>query len=287
MCQVVLTADPALDAAQLPGAGVLRWTDVCALAERLRGPGSYVARRLRSALDRYQEELGQPTGRGRTGRAPSPSRRSSGAAGSTGPGWWWAFWAGCAPSRPRRRRPCGPGGTGGIGRTRAGAARSGRTGSPGTRSPAAVDALAVRADGRGAPGETAALRARASPGGPGVRDDLSDPAERASRREQHVEIARPLGPASPPQTPPGECPPLGQGAGLDAALPEGEWECVLTLRREGVADAGLLRLLRLRTLYRRDADPATDGRRAGRAAARPAGPVRPLARRPGAPRRGR
>ena len=51
-----------------------------------------------------------------------------------------------------------------------------------------------------------------------------------------------------------------RGAGLDAALPEGEWECVLTLLREGVGDAGLLRLLRLRTRYRRDADPATDGR---------------------------
>ena len=48
--------------------------------------------------------------------------------------------------------------------------------------------------------------------------------------------------------------------GLDAALPEGEWECVLTLRRQGVTDAGLLRLLRLRTAYRRDADPETDGR---------------------------
>ena len=74
-----------------------------------------------------------------------------------------------------------------------------------------------------------------------------------------MEIARPSGPASPSQTPPGECPQLGQGAGLDAALPEGEWECVFSLRREGVTDTGLLRLLRLRTLYRRDADPATDG----------------------------
>ena len=75
-----------------------------------------------------------------------------------------------------------------------------------------------------------------------------------------METARPPGPASPPQTPPGERPQLGQGTGLDAALPEGEWECVLTLRRQGVTDAGLLRLLRLRTVYRRDADPETDGR---------------------------
>jgi hypothetical protein len=74
-----------------------------------------------------------------------------------------------------------------------------------------------------------------------------------------METARPRGPAPSSETPPGECVRLGEGAGLDAALPAGEWECVRSLQRGGVSDAGLLRLLRLRTLYRRDADPATDG----------------------------
>jgi hypothetical protein len=74
-----------------------------------------------------------------------------------------------------------------------------------------------------------------------------------------METARPLGSTAPSETPAGVCPEIGEGAGLDAALPEAEWECVLSLRREGVTDAGFLRLLRLRTVYRRDADPATDG----------------------------
>ena len=63
MCQVFLTADPALDRTRLPGVGVLHWSDVLVLAERVRGPDSYVARRLRSALERYEEELGASAGR--------------------------------------------------------------------------------------------------------------------------------------------------------------------------------------------------------------------------------
>jgi hypothetical protein len=82
-----------------------------------------------------------------------------------------------------------------------------------------------------------------------------------------METARPLGPTSPteipsgpPSGPPsGEPPEVGAGAGLDAALPRREWECVHSLWRAGVTDAGFLRLLRLRDAYRRHADPATDG----------------------------
>ena len=74
-----------------------------------------------------------------------------------------------------------------------------------------------------------------------------------------METARPLGPASPAETPSREGPALASSAGLDAALPGREWECVLALWREGVTDAGLLRLLRLRDAYRRHANPATDG----------------------------
>jgi hypothetical protein len=74
-----------------------------------------------------------------------------------------------------------------------------------------------------------------------------------------METARPLGPTSPTHTRTGERPALAPSAGLDAALPRREWECVLSLWRGGVDDAGLLRLLRLRDAYRRHADPATDG----------------------------
>src|SRR5262245_26434753 len=82
-----------------------------------------------------------------------------------------------------------------------------------------------------------------------------------------METARPLGPTPPTETPSGspngppggESPELGASAGLDAGLPRREWECVHSLWRGGVTDAGFLRLLRLRTVYRRDADPATDG----------------------------
>jgi hypothetical protein len=70
---------------------------------------------------------------------------------------------------------------------------------------------------------------------------------------------RPHRPAAPAETPSGERPALAASSGLDAALPRREWECVLSLRREGVDDAGFLRLLRLRTAYRRHADPVTDG----------------------------
>ena len=99
-----------------------------------------------------------------------------------------------------------------------------------------------------------------------------------------METARPPGPASPPQTLPGERPQLGQGAGLDAALPEGEWECVLTLRRQGIdrrrAPAPPA------SAHRVPARRRPGNRRARRPAAGPAGPVRPLARRAGAPPRG-
>jgi hypothetical protein len=74
-----------------------------------------------------------------------------------------------------------------------------------------------------------------------------------------METARPLGPTPPTQTRTGERPELGASAGLDVALPRREWGCVLSLWREGVDDAGLLRLLRLRDAYRRHADPVTDG----------------------------
>jgi len=71
---------------------------------------------------------------------------------------------------------------------------------------------------------------------------------------------RPTPPTEPPiETPPGERPELAAGNGLDAALSRREWACVLALWREGVADAGFLRLLRLRTAYRSHAAPATDG----------------------------
>ena len=74
-----------------------------------------------------------------------------------------------------------------------------------------------------------------------------------------METARPLGPASPAEPPIRERSELGAGAGLDAALSRREWACVLSLWREGVTDAGLLRLLRLRDAYRRHANPGTDG----------------------------
>lgn len=56
--QVVLMADTTVTAAMLPGAGVLHWSDILVLAEQLHGPESYVARRLASALERYEEEFG-------------------------------------------------------------------------------------------------------------------------------------------------------------------------------------------------------------------------------------
>jgi hypothetical protein len=52
---------------------------------------------------------------------------------------------------------------------------------------------------------------------------------------------------------------LGGTETVDAVLPKADWESVLDLRREGVTDAGLYRLLRLRTAYRRSVDPVTDG----------------------------
>jgi len=74
-----------------------------------------------------------------------------------------------------------------------------------------------------------------------------------------METARPLGPTPPAEARGGERPELETIAGLDAALPRRVWECVHSLWRAGVDDAGLLRLLRLRDAYRRHADPATDG----------------------------
>ena len=56
--QVILTADNTLDSAKLPGIGVLHWNDIRVLAEQLHGHESYVARRLVSALERYEEEFG-------------------------------------------------------------------------------------------------------------------------------------------------------------------------------------------------------------------------------------
>ncbi len=47
--------------------------------------------------------------------------------------------------------------------------------------------------------------------------------------------------------------------GIEAGLPRSEWDAVFVLRRGGMTDAGLYRLLRLRTTYRRHADAATDG----------------------------
>lgn len=55
--QVVLTADNTLDSAKLPGIGVLHWNDIRVLAEQLHRPKSYVAHRLTSALERYEEEF--------------------------------------------------------------------------------------------------------------------------------------------------------------------------------------------------------------------------------------
>jgi hypothetical protein len=55
--QVVLTADTTLAAAKPPDIRVLHWHDIHALAEQLRGPKSYVACRLASALERYEEEF--------------------------------------------------------------------------------------------------------------------------------------------------------------------------------------------------------------------------------------
>jgi hypothetical protein len=54
-------------------------------------------------------------------------------------------------------------------------------------------------------------------------------------------------------------PTIHEAEGIDATLLAPEWECVQALRRGGVSDSGLYRLLRLRTVYRRGADPATDG----------------------------
>jgi hypothetical protein len=46
---------------------------------------------------------------------------------------------------------------------------------------------------------------------------------------------------------------------VDATLPEPDWERVCELRRAGVTDAGMYRLLQLRTWYRRGGGSATDG----------------------------
>jgi hypothetical protein len=57
VCQVFLTADPAVDSTKLGDVGVLHWSDIHALAECLRGSESYIAQRLRSALERYELEF--------------------------------------------------------------------------------------------------------------------------------------------------------------------------------------------------------------------------------------
>ena len=45
----------------------------------------------------------------------------------------------------------------------------------------------------------------------------------------------------------------------DATWSEADWRCLFFLRREGVTDPGLRRLLRLRRAYHGSVDPATDG----------------------------
>ena len=45
----------------------------------------------------------------------------------------------------------------------------------------------------------------------------------------------------------------------DATWSEADWKCVFFLRRGGVTDSGLRRLLRLRRAYHGSVDPATDG----------------------------
>ena len=45
----------------------------------------------------------------------------------------------------------------------------------------------------------------------------------------------------------------------DATWSEADWRCVVFLRRGGVSDPGLRRLLRLRRTYHGVVDPATDG----------------------------
>jgi hypothetical protein len=71
--------------------------------------------------------------------------------------------------------------------------------------------------------------------------------------------AQRLSPAPAAARPAGTPPSLADATGIDATLPADAWSCVLALRGAGVTDSGLYRLLRLRTLYRRRADLATDG----------------------------
>jgi hypothetical protein len=63
VCHVFLSADPTVEATQLwpsdtPDVGVLTWTNIAELAERLQGADAYVTQRLRRALDRYAVEFG-------------------------------------------------------------------------------------------------------------------------------------------------------------------------------------------------------------------------------------
>ena len=68
-------------------------------------------------------------------------------------------------------------------------------------------------------------------------------------------------PSAPPPAvrPAGTPTSLVDAGGVDVILPGRDWGCVLALRGAGVTDAGMYRLLRLRTLYRRRVDPSTDG----------------------------
>jgi hypothetical protein len=74
-----------------------------------------------------------------------------------------------------------------------------------------------------------------------------------------MDTDRSRAPAPPSGTPVWQTAAPDGVAAVDVALADGDWERVVSLRREGVTDAGLYRLLRLRTRYRRAAHPATDG----------------------------
>lgn len=63
VCQIVLTADPTVDASSLrlpmtPDVGVITWMDIAEMAEQLQGKEAYMVQRLRCALDRYAIEFG-------------------------------------------------------------------------------------------------------------------------------------------------------------------------------------------------------------------------------------
>jgi hypothetical protein len=72
-----------------------------------------------------------------------------------------------------------------------------------------------------------------------------------------METDRPSATTSAPAAPVVTHP--GSNDTVDASLPKADWDCVLQLRRAGVTDAGLYRLLRLRTTYRTSVTPAADG----------------------------